>query len=52
MTSGLWLDMLTSPRSMSRQDARRIGYQFLAKVFHRHFTADGPIEAATEMPPK
>jgi TetR/AcrR family transcriptional repressor of bet genes len=41
MTSGLWLDMLTSPRSMSRQDAQGICLQFLATTFDRHFTADG-----------
>lgn len=48
MTSGLWLDMLTSPRSMSRQDARRICFQFLARVFPEHFTADGPLEPVPE----
>ena len=48
MTSGLWLDMLTSPRSMSRQDARAISMHFLATTFNRHFTAAGPAEAAAE----
>ena len=38
MTSGLWLDMLTNPRSMSRQDSRDICRQFLATTFNRHFT--------------
>jgi hypothetical protein len=33
--------MLTSPRSMSRQDAQGICLQFLATTFDRHFTADG-----------
>jgi len=37
MTSGLWLDMLTNPRSMSRQDSREICRQFLATTFNRHF---------------
>jgi TetR/AcrR family transcriptional repressor of bet genes len=41
MTSGLWLDLLTSPRSMSREDARQISLQFLATTFHRHFTMAG-----------
>jgi TetR/AcrR family transcriptional repressor of bet genes len=41
MTSGLWLDMLTSPRSMSRQDALGICLQFLATTFDRHFTPEG-----------
>jgi len=48
MTSGLWLDMLTNPRSMSRQDAREICMQFLATTFGRHFTPKGLIETATE----
>ena len=43
MTSGLWLDMLTSPRSMSRADARAITVQFLAATFDRHFTPSGSI---------
>jgi TetR/AcrR family transcriptional repressor of bet genes len=37
MTSGLWLDMLTSPRSMSRDQAMRICMAYLASVFNRHF---------------
>lgn len=48
MTSGLWLDMLTNPRSMSRQDGREICMQFLATTFGRHFTPKGLIETATE----
>jgi TetR/AcrR family transcriptional repressor of bet genes len=50
MTSGLWLDMLTNPRSMSRQDGRQICMQFLAITFPRHFTPAGPIEPAAENP--
>lgn len=46
MTSGLWLDMLTNPRSMSRQDAREICMHFLATTFGHHFTPDGVISAA------
>jgi len=42
MTSGLWLDLLTSPRSMSRKQARRICRQFLSAVFSRHFEPAGP----------
>jgi TetR/AcrR family transcriptional repressor of bet genes len=38
MTSGLWLDMLTNPRSVSRQDGRQICMHFLATTFGRHFT--------------
>ena len=46
MTSGLWLDLLTSPRSMSRQDARDICMHFLATTFSRHFTAPVRAQAA------
>jgi hypothetical protein len=48
MTSGLWLDMLTNPRSMSRQDGRQICMHFLATTFGRHFTPGGLIETAKE----
>jgi TetR/AcrR family transcriptional repressor of bet genes len=43
MTSGLWLDMLTNPRSMSRQDALGICLHFLATTFDRHFTTEGLV---------
>ena len=48
MTSGLWLDMLTNPRSMSRGDARQICMQFLATAFDQHFTVGGPIPGNEE----
>lgn len=48
MTAGLWLDMLTNPRSMSRQDGREICMQFLATMFPRHFTRGGLVEAEKE----
>jgi TetR/AcrR family transcriptional repressor of bet genes len=38
MTSGLWLDMLTNPRSMSRARARQICLAYLATTFPRHFS--------------
>lgn len=38
MTSGLWLDMLTNPRSMSRDDAKQICMSYLANTFPRHFS--------------
>jgi TetR/AcrR family transcriptional regulator, transcriptional repressor of bet genes len=47
MTAGLWLDMLTNPRSMSREDGRAICRQFLAATFDRHF---GPAAAVTRNP--
>jgi TetR/AcrR family transcriptional repressor of bet genes len=51
MTSGLWLDMLTSPRSMTRQDARMICMRFLATTFDRHFTPSGSIRPGPERKP-
>ena len=48
MTSRLWLDMLTNPRSKSRADARQICMQFLATAFDQHFTAAGPIPGNEE----
>jgi hypothetical protein len=46
MTSGLWLDLLTSPRSMTREQARQVCMSYLSTTFSRHFTADG--RAGTE----
>jgi TetR/AcrR family transcriptional repressor of bet genes len=37
MSSGLWLDMLMGPDSMTPDIARRICFAFLARVFPRHF---------------
>lgn len=37
MTSGLWLDLLTSPRSMSRKRAMEICRTWLATTFPKHF---------------
>ena len=38
MTSGLWLDLLTNPRSMSREQARQICMAYLATAFGKHFS--------------
>lgn len=38
MTSGLWLDMLTNPRSMSRDQAKQVCMSYLAITFPRHFS--------------
>jgi TetR/AcrR family transcriptional repressor of bet genes len=46
MTAGLWLDLLTNPRSMSRQHARDICMRFLATTFDRHYTPAGSIRQA------
>jgi len=48
MTAGLWLDMLTNPRSMSREDGRAICRQFLATTFNRHFASTEPAAGVTE----
>jgi TetR/AcrR family transcriptional repressor of bet genes len=37
MSSGLWLDMLMGPDSMTPENARRICLRFLASVFPKHF---------------
>ena len=37
MTSGFWLDLLTNPRSMSRERAKKISMSYLATTFPRHF---------------
>lgn len=50
MTAGLWLDMLTNPRSMSRQDAHGICLQFLASMFPAHFTEAGPARTGGGSP--
>jgi len=38
MTSGCWLDMLTNPRSMSREQAVQICMSYLVTTFPRHFS--------------
>lgn len=38
MTSGLWLDLLTNPRSLSRARALQICMAYLATTFPRHFS--------------
>jgi TetR/AcrR family transcriptional repressor of bet genes len=38
MTSGCWLDMLTNPRSMNRQQGLQICMSFLEITFPRHFS--------------
>jgi len=38
ITSGCWLDLLTNPRSMSREQARKICLSYLATTFPRHFS--------------
>jgi TetR/AcrR family transcriptional repressor of bet genes len=41
MSSGLWLDMLMGPDSMTPDQARRICFTFLAAVFPKHFQPTG-----------
>jgi len=48
MTAGLWLDMLTNPRSMSREDGRAICRQFLAATFSRHFAPGASVARGGE----
>lgn len=44
MTSGCWLDMLTNPRSMNRQQGMQLCLSYLVTTFPRHFS-DGSNEA-------
>ncbi|MEJ2535054.1 MAG: transcriptional regulator BetI [Gammaproteobacteria bacterium] len=37
ITEGLWLDMMVSPRGMSRRHARRTALAYLAHLFPAHF---------------
>ena len=37
MTEGLWLDLLISPRSVTREQARNICLAYLERAFPRHF---------------
>ena len=38
LSQGLWLDMLTIPKKMTRTQARKICFGFLAQFFPRHFS--------------
>ncbi len=38
MSEGLWLDLLISPRSITRKQARNICMAYLASAFPRHFS--------------
>lgn len=37
LNEGLWLDMLASPRAVSRREAQRVSTAYLAHLFPRHF---------------
>ena len=43
MASGLWLDLLTSPRSMTREQARQVCMSYLSTTFSRHFSSQGQV---------
>ena len=44
MTEGLWLDLLISPRSITREQARNICMAYLASAFPRHFPVPPMLE--------
>lgn len=46
LTEGLWLDMLVSPRNVSRREAQRVSMAYLAQVFPRHFQLDEERKAS------
>ena len=37
MSEGLWLDLLVSPESMSREQAKSVCMSYLANIFPKHF---------------
>ena len=45
MTEGLWLDMLLSPSSISREEARAVSMAYLARYYPKHFAAPGETPA-------
>ena len=45
ITQGLWLDLLVSPRSMSREKAYRISQTYLACLFPEHFKSIPELES-------
>ena len=46
ITEGLWLDMLISPRSLSRREALRVSMAYLAHLFPKHFSAEKERKAS------
>jgi TetR/AcrR family transcriptional repressor of bet genes len=47
MAEGLWLDLLISPRSLTRDQARNICMAYLASAFPRHFSALPLLDSGT-----
>lgn len=37
MSDGLWLDLLTNPKALSREEAKRVSFAYLAGVFPKEF---------------
>jgi len=50
LTDGLWLDILTSPRTSTREEARRVCTFLLSRLFPRHFTGGGGRRARQSSP--
>jgi TetR/AcrR family transcriptional regulator, transcriptional repressor of bet genes len=50
MSDGLWLDLLTNPKTFSRADGKRISFTYLASVFPKEFALRArppqPVKAA------
>lgn len=40
LATGLWLDILVSPRAVDRQLGKRLSHDYFAAVFPRHFAPD------------
>ena len=43
LLEGLWLKLLTAFRNVTREEARATAFAWLAMVFWKHFTTEGPI---------
>jgi TetR/AcrR family transcriptional repressor of bet genes len=43
MSQGLWLDLLITPRSLTRKQGRDICMAYLASVFPRHFSVQATL---------
>ena len=46
ITEGLWLDMLISPRNLSRREAIRVSLAYLAHLFPKHFSSEAERKAS------
>ena len=48
MTDGFWLSLLLTPRSLTRESAKALCFNYLANVFPPHFAAEDPVASLAE----